>query len=112
MLLNLLGRQNRPSTERLARCSIDHQPKVDVAVREIQQVLAVEGRLKLLCKDGGVLGSYSKRNVRAGITEHGVSYIRLKLMQVLMREGLRRISATAACEGSASVMHVKRVLSP
>ena len=52
-----LIRCHGPRTEGPAWYPIGHEPKINVAVREIHKVLGVEGRLQFLREGGGVLCS-------------------------------------------------------
>jgi len=59
-------------TKRRTRRAINHKFQIAVVVWEIEQVLKVEFRLKLLDKHKGIFRIISKEDQRSSITEHGV----------------------------------------
>ena len=62
-------------TERFTRRPVDHEPKVDVVVGKIHQVLGSKYRLKLARNHMGVFGAGTERYERANVAEHRMLYV-------------------------------------
>lgn len=68
------------------RSAVDHQFEIDRVVRQVEDVFGLELRRELAPDYLGVLCAKSERDHRADVAQDCVSDIRLKLVQVLMRE--------------------------